>query len=81
MLVEKIDKKTIKANRKELRKNFIEELENIILQKATEIRENKETSVEEKLIKVDIILNTCRFLQNYDIYNDILRKGINEKER
>lgn len=61
---------------------FIAEIQESLLKKMDRIREDQNISVDEKLIKVDILLDLFKVLQSYDRNMEILNKVKQlEKER
>lgn len=61
---------------------FIAEIQESLLKKMDRIREDQNISVDEKLTKVDILLDLFKILQNYDRNMEILNKVKQlEKER
>lgn len=57
----------------------IEELQKLLLVLADELRKDTKISLEDKLSKVDVILNTYKFLQKYDYNIELLQKDLEKK--
>lgn len=59
-----------------LKQQTIDEIQDMLLQKADELKKNTEMTPVDKLEKLNVILNTYKILQNYDYNIDILQKDL-----
>ena len=57
-----------------LKQQTIDEIQDMLLQKADELRKDTTMKPIDKLEKVDVILNVCKILDNYDYNIDLLQK-------
>lgn len=64
----------------DLKQKTIDEIQEILLQKADELRQDKKMIPEEKLEKISVILNTYKFLQKYDHNIEVLQKDFIDKK-
>ena len=60
----------------DLKQETIDEIQEMLLQKADELRKDKEMTPVDKLEKLNVILNTYKVLENYDYNIDILQKDL-----
>lgn len=59
-----------------LKQQTIDEIQDMLLQKADELRKDTEMTPVDKLEKLNVILNTYKVLENYDYNIDILQKDL-----
>lgn len=59
-----------------LKQKTIDEIQNMLLQKADELRKDTEMTPVDKLEKLNVILNTYKVLENYDYNIDVLQKDL-----
>lgn len=64
----------------DLKQQTIDEIQNMLLQKADELRKDTKMTPADKLEKVNVILNTYKILQNYDYNIELLQKDLNNKK-
>lgn len=60
----------------DLKQQTIDEIQNMLLQKADELRKDKEMTPADKLEKLNVIFNTYKVLENYDYNIDVLQKDL-----
>ena len=59
-----------------LKQQTIDEIQDILLQKADELKKDTEMTPVDKLEKLNVILNTYKVLENYDYNIDVLQKDL-----
>lgn len=59
-----------------LKQETIDEIQNMLLQKADELRKDTQMTPVDKLEKLNVILNTYKVLENYDYNIDVLQKDL-----
>lgn len=59
-----------------LKQQTIDEIQDMLLQKADKLRKDKEMTPVDKLEKLNVILNTYKVLENYDYNIDVLQKNL-----
>lgn len=59
-----------------LKQQTIDEIQDMLLQKADELRKDREMTPADKLERLNVILNTYKVLENYDYNIDILQKDL-----
>ena len=59
-----------------LKQETIDEIQDMLLQKADELRKDTEMIPADKLEKLNVILNIYKVLENYDYNIDILQKDL-----
>ena len=64
----------------DLKQQTIDEIQEMLLQKADELRKDTEMTPSDKLERLNVILNTYKVLQNYDYNIDVLQKDLNRKK-
>ena len=60
----------------DLKQQTIDEIQNMLLQKADELRKDTEMTPVNKLEKLNVIFNTYKILQNYDYNINVLQKNL-----
>jgi len=67
------------------KEEVLEEIQNAFTKKLEKVRNDKSRDVYDKIVEVDILLNTMKFLKDYDenikILNDYIKKNRFDKER
>ena len=64
----------------DLKQQTIDEIQEILLQKADELRKDTEMTPVDKLEKLNVILNTYKVLENYDYNIDVLQKEVSKNK-
>ena len=62
----------------QLKDEVILEIQEILLQKADELRKDTKLTPEDKLEKVDVIFNTYKFLQHYEYNIGVLQNNLDK---
>ena len=64
----------------DLKQQTIDEIQNMLLQKADELRKDTEMTPVDKLERLSVILNTYKILENYDYNIDVLQKEVSKNK-
>lgn len=59
-----------------LKQQTIDEIQDMLLQKADKLRKDTEMTPVDKLEKLNVILNIYKVLENYDYNIDVLQKNL-----
>ena len=63
-----------------LKQQTIDEIQEILLQKADELRKDTEMTPQDKLDILSVILNAYKFLEKYDYNIEVLQKDLDRKK-
>ena len=67
-----------KEREEQIKKKIIDNIQKFLAQKGRTIQEDKETSVSDKCVQMDVILDTMHFLEDYDRNVEILNKNLQD---
>ena len=63
------------------KEEIIDKIQDLLLKEGKILQSDKEIPIKDKLDKVDVVLNTFKFLNNYDENIEILNQHLRENKR